>query len=96
METYMTNTEKVLKILRECGEKGCHSFELNQKVGTTRSAARIVDLKKQGYNILSKPERLGEALGVRYFLTKEPLQVNTKNRPFKWVFEGNVARREYL
>jgi predicted transcriptional regulator len=68
-----TDVEKTLRILEEAGEKGIHSFELNYLVGTTRSAARICDLKKLGYTILAKPEVHGGARGVRYILQSSPI-----------------------
>ena len=64
----MSDTEKTLQLLIEAGEQGVHSFELNQKVGTIRAAARVNDLKRRGYNISAVPELLGNARGVRYFL----------------------------
>lgn len=57
-------------LLKKADTTGIHSFELNRLVGTTRSAARIRDLKDLGYIIQSKPERLGDAYGVRYTLTE--------------------------
>jgi len=61
-----TDVDKTLQALRKAGSKGIHSFELNYIVGTTRSAARIQDLKDKGYRISSKPEKLGDSWGVRY------------------------------
>ncbi len=68
-----TDTAKCLKILQRVGLYGIHSFHLNQEIGTTRCAARIQDLKDKGYVITSTPERLGDAVGVRYFLNSSPV-----------------------
>ena len=93
-----TKTQRTLEILKQSGDKGIHSFILNNLIGSTRSAARIQDLKDQGYSITSVFEKMNGSLGVRYFLRESPAddKENIENRPFKWVFEGNVARREYL
>lgn len=68
-----SDTAKCLKILQRVGLYGIHSFHLNQEIGTTRCAARIQDLKDKGYTIHSTPERLGDAMGVRYTLGSSPV-----------------------
>ena len=67
----MTDCLRILQLLQERGEKGLHSFEIVQLVHTIRGAARIHDLKKQGYKITSIPESRGNAVGVRYFLQEQ-------------------------
>jgi len=75
-----TDCQKTLEYLRQSKNRGCHSFDLMHLVGTTRIAARIDDLKKQGFSITSVKEKKGDALGCRYYLheavtaTIEPLQ----------------------
>ena len=64
----MTNTQKILRLLQEAGSAGVHSFDIVRSVGTIRGAARINDLKKKGYKIISKGEKQGNAIGCRYFL----------------------------
>lgn len=73
-----TDVAKCLKILQRVGLYGIHSFHLNQEIGTTRCSARINDLKKKGYIITSTPERLGDAVGVRYFLNSSPVKEEKK------------------
>lgn len=67
-----TDVLLTLDILKHAGEKGVHSFDLNRQVGTIRAGARIYDLKKMGYKISSKSEKMGDAVGVRYFLNSSP------------------------
>lgn len=67
-----TDVQKTLELLQQAGDKGIHSFDLNRLVGTTRSAARIQDLKNLGYDIEAFPETIGTSRGVRYFLTDSP------------------------
>ena len=86
---YQTDCEKIIELLRKAGKNGMHSFDLNNIVGTTRTAARINDIKKQGYKITSQYEKKGRSLGVRYFLNEKP-----KMQP-RWVFEDGVARQAY-
>ena len=53
---------------------------------TTRVAARVNDLKKKGYKIVSIPERKGDSIGCRYFLQSLPI----KEKP-KYLFVDNRA-----
>lgn len=64
----MTKIKLALQYLKQAGVSGIHSFELNQLLHTDRAAARIQDLKDQGYEIVSRNERMGRSWGVRYFL----------------------------
>ena len=82
----MTDAQKVLHELQIAGNKGCHSFTLIHSCHTTRIAARINDLKKQGYKITSTPERMGNSIGCRYFLNEE------KKKEGKWDFSSGKAR----
>lgn len=69
-----TDLQKTLENLRAYGSRGCHSFILMKLVGSTRVAARIEDLKKQGYSIRSIPENMDGQLGCRYFLEEDRLK----------------------
>lgn len=60
--------EIALEALKAAGQRGVHSFDLNKIIGTNYSPRRIYDLKKKGYAIDVKNERVGNAEGVRYFL----------------------------
>lgn len=85
-----SDTAKCLKILQRVGLYGIHSFHLNQEIGTTRCAARIQDLKDKGYNITSTSERLGDAVGVRYFLQSSPVK-EEKKKPIRYEYQGNTC-----
>ncbi len=84
----MTDTDKTLLALKEAGPHGVHSFELNHIVGTIRAAARINDLKRKGYNISSVPERLGNAMGVRYILNAAPRKTTQVKPQPHYVFDA--------
>ena len=91
----ITDAERTLQILRERGSEGIHSFHLNHLVGTIRAAARVNELKRAGYNIISKPERMNGKVGVRYFLIGSGVPKNNApvEKKYIWVTEGNTARR---
>lgn len=63
----MTKKESLLHALEGRGEEGLHSFEAI-KHGGWRYAARIHDLKQDGFKIESIPQKWGDAMGCRYFL----------------------------
>lgn len=67
-----TKTKQALTYLRQAGNKGIHSLHLNALLVSNRSAARVQDLKDQGYQITATPERMGHAWGVRYVLVGSP------------------------
>lgn len=82
----MTDKTKILEILRESGESGIHSFDLVRQAGTFRAAARIDDLKREGFIINTKSEKKGNSYGVRYFLIE--------NKPvYKYELTGNTAHK---
>lgn len=63
-----TQREVVLEMLEKRGERGVHSFEFIQ-VQIPRVAARVCELRAEGYEITSEHEALhGTAEGVRYKL----------------------------
>lgn len=92
----MTDKLKVLELLRNAGDKGIHSFELMRDAHSSRAQARVCDLKKDGYHISAIPEKMGDSLGVRYFLNAEPIK-HEPVKPIRWEFdmERNVARPVY-
>lgn len=66
----MTQKERILKILED-NENGVHSFTLIRDEWILRASERIRELKAEGYNITSTPEKMGKAYGVRYQLVKD-------------------------
>lgn len=64
----LTKAQKVFNKLSSAGEEGVFSFDLIN-VGGLRAAARIGELKKEGHNIISIPEKSKNGtLGCRYYL----------------------------
>lgn len=87
-----TDRQKCLQALQDAGSKGVHSFNLGHIVGSIRVAARIRELREEGYTITSKFETLGNATGVRYTLHSAPLQKKESNPVrISYKFVGNTA-----
>lgn len=64
-----SQAQRILHLLEDHPE-GVHSFTLIRDHWILRCSERIRELKELGYNILSTPERMGKARGVRYTLQK--------------------------
>lgn len=87
-----TKLYKTLQALQKAGFYGMHSFPLMKEVGTTRVAARVNDLKKQGYIIESKRETLYGVEGCRYYLKGKREGTTITNKPIiAYRFIDNVA-----
>lgn len=86
-----TKLYRTLEILKKSGYYGIHSFPLMKEAGTTRVAARVNDLKKQGHIIESKKETYGGVDGCRYFYKgfrgKEVVEVK---KPIRWEYNMNT------
>jgi hypothetical protein len=65
----LSQQERILRTLEEHPE-GVHSFVFIRDHWILRPANRVMELKRQGINIISLPERMGNARGVRYQLVK--------------------------
>ena len=65
----LTHKQRILNILDDAGERGVHSFSLVNSV-THKATSRIADLRRDGENIISTPEKKGNSWGVRYVLKK--------------------------
>lgn len=64
----LSKAQKVLYKLMSAGENGVLSFDL-QDVGGFRYSARVKDLRNEGYNIISIPEKTKSGvIGCRYFI----------------------------
>ena len=64
-----SHKQKIINILEDSGETGVHSFELVNRV-THKATSRIADLRHDGENIISVPEKRGNSWGVRYYLAQ--------------------------
>jgi hypothetical protein len=71
----MSQRETILRALKDAGpDRGVHGFEWEAQ-GMLRYAARIHELREQGYTITSTHEALtpGGATGARYRLMADPI-----------------------
>lgn len=64
-----TQKEIILQLL-ENDPEGIHSFTLIRDHWILRCSERVRELKQLGHNIISTPEKMGKAYGVRYTLQK--------------------------
>lgn len=71
-----TYHEKIINALRAVGSKGIHSFDMRQ-IGGLQAPIRILELKREGFNIKSIPEKKGNANGCRYILVTEIVKEQT-------------------
>lgn len=63
----LSQKEIILQLL-ENDPEGIHSFTLVRDYWILRASERIRELKEQGHTIISTPEKMGNAYGVRYTL----------------------------
>ena len=66
----LTQKERVIEILRRVGKSGIHSFHIIREI-SHKAPARISELRREGWDIQSRPEMLGRAHGVRYTLNED-------------------------
>jgi molybdenum-dependent DNA-binding transcriptional regulator ModE len=59
-----TQSQRVLEYIRETGS--ITQLEALRELGVMRLASRVSDLKRQGYNIISKPEAVMTRYGKTY------------------------------
>lgn len=63
----LTQKQRVIRTLRRVGRSGIHSFNIINEI-SHKAPARISELRREGWDIRSVTEKLGEANGVRYTL----------------------------
>lgn len=68
-------TTAVLELLRVRGEVGLTSLEALRNVGTSRLAARIMELRQAGYVIDDRPERTPKGARVSRYVLRETCPV---------------------
>ena len=84
---YLTQRQKVLKALQEAGEVGINSFDARHLA--LQLPTRIKEIKQEyAIKTTTNPDR-----SVTYRLLDE---LKDKDRPFKYEYIGNTARKIYL
>jgi biotin operon repressor len=66
MNNRPTQVRTLLRMLREAGEDGVSAHDVVYRLGITRPAARVWNLKQLGYDIRTGPREAGQM--ARYFL----------------------------
>ena len=68
----MKQTQAILALLRSRGDAGITPMDALEKIGTFRLAARIHDLRAEGYNITSTPQMTPTGKTVARYRLIEP------------------------
>ena len=68
----MTQAQEILALLRSRGDRGITPMDALEEVGTFRLAARIHDLRAEGYNITSTPQMTPTGKTVARYRLIEP------------------------
>jgi hypothetical protein len=84
-----TQRAEILRLLREAGPAGVSRAELIFERHITQCGARVDELKRQGFEIVSEL-RDGEKY-VRYVLKSEPLELRPLSESADW-FERTTGR----
>jgi hypothetical protein len=63
-----TQSQRVLEYIRETGS--ITQLEALKELGVMRLASRISDLKREGYNIISKPEAVVNRYGEKTYIKR--------------------------
>lgn len=87
----MTQREEVLYLLREAKDAGVNSYTFTYSHSIKQAPTRIKELRLEGYNIISKPEK---NRSVTYVLVHEKPNIQKEN-DFEWDFSTGIARRIY-
>jgi len=78
----MTQTDRLLDLLREQGKAGVTPLLALERIGSFRLGARIYDLKAAGHSIESKRVRTtGGAIVACYVLREPVLMIPNTNKP---------------
>lgn len=63
-----TQREKIIKLLQDAGDRGVTSYSFTYDYQIKQCPTRVFELKKLGFNIISKPFKNS----VRYILSSRP------------------------
>jgi len=62
-----TQSDKILELLRERGSSGVKCFEIPNNLGILQYGARVLELRRKGFNIINKDNTF-------YLIEGEPVQ----------------------
>ena len=80
----MTQNEAVLELLREQGTDGVTPILALTEVGTLRLAARIADLREQGYVITTYDHKTATGKRVAKYVLRHPHPLTETEMRFAW------------
>jgi hypothetical protein len=84
-----TQRQKIIQLLQDAGERGVSSYEFTFTHGIKQCPTRIYELKKLGFNIVSKPFRNS----VIYILSHKTQEVSIEKPKQQWEIEAEQAAR---
>ena len=84
--------DKILELLKS-NEK-VNSYELTYKYHIKQAPTRVYELRELGYDIYTSPANADGSVDYS-LLKKTPLKTQPEGT-FKWIYEGNIARKVYL
>jgi DNA-directed RNA polymerase subunit RPC12/RpoP len=83
-----TQSQRVLEYIRETGS--ITQLEALKELGVMRLASRISDLKREGYNIISKPEAVVNRYGEKTYIKRYSEggeKLMTEYTMAEWIFD---------
>ena len=81
--SFAAQTLQVKNALIAAGSKGLTTLDLQRKHGVVHPPARILNLRQEGFSILTRMEKVKNSFGRmhrvgRYFLVAQPQEANQK------------------
>ena len=77
-------TEAVLNLLRSAGPTGVSPLQAMHDVGTMRLAARVAELREEGYVITTYDFRTGSGKRVARYVLRHPQPLTETEMRFAW------------
>jgi hypothetical protein len=71
----MSQNDRLLHLLREVGDAGLTPLAALHEVGTLRLAARIYELRREGYDIEAREQRVSGGRRVASYVLREAAQL---------------------
>jgi hypothetical protein len=85
------STAKTLHLLRVRGVDGVSPAEARRWAGTDRLAARVAELRSEGYEVMTLREMVGGSSFARYVLRERPAPMAGVQETFAGWAPGEVA-----
>ena len=77
-------TEAVLNLLRSRGAEGVTPLQAMHDIGTMRLAARVAELREEGYIITTMDQRTANGKHVARYILRHPQPLTEAEMRFAW------------